>query len=118
MYGLPHDINLAFFSGKTLLQVCIGAHDLILNFDDDVCVTVTSSVACMDSSNTMRRYDDFGAGASTLAALLNQTVVSAQGDEVGTLTLRFNNGGMLAVYDDSKEYESYTIKNGEHLIIV
>ena len=118
MYGLPHNTSLAFFNGKTLLQVCFGAHDLLLNFDGDVSVMVSSSVGCMDSGGAIQRYDDFRDAAPALLTLLNQTVMSAEGGREGTLTLRFDGGRPLAIYDDSKEYESYTIKNGEQLIVV
>lgn len=118
MYGLPQDINLTFFNGKTLLQACFGAHDLILNFEGDVSVTVTSSLGCMDSGDNIQKYDDFRQAAPAVMVLLNQTILSAAGDEAGTLTLKFDGGGVLAIYDDSKEYESYTIKNAGQTIVV
>lgn len=118
MYGLPKDISVTFFHERTLLQLCIGVHDLILNFDNEIRITVTSAVALVDSTNTVQRSDDFRAVVTNLVRLLNQKVVSAQGDESGTLTLGFDNGQVLAIYDDSKEYESYTIKNGAQNIIV
>jgi hypothetical protein len=117
MYGLPHDINLAFFNQKLLLQVCIGACELILNFDG-VSVTVTSSVGFADTGGAFRRYDGFPEAASALVTLLNQHITSAEGENAGTLTLRFDGGGILSIYDDSKAYESYTIRNGAQLIVV
>ncbi len=118
MHGLSRNVNLAFFNGKTLLQACFGVHDLILNFDGDVSLTVTSSVGCMALDGRIQQYDNFRQVAPVVLAMLNQTILSAEGDEAGTLMLRFHGGGMLAVYDDSKEYESYTIKNGGHMIVV
>jgi hypothetical protein len=118
MYGLPKDINLEFFNGKTLLQACFGAHDLILNFDGDVSLTVTSSVGCMTSDGSIQQYDDFRQAAPVVVALLNQTILFAEGDKAGALSLKFDGGGMLTIYDDSKEYESYTIKNGGQMIVV
>jgi hypothetical protein len=118
MYGLPRDTKLGFFNAKTLLQACFGVHELILNFEGDVSVTVTSSLGCVDSSGNVQQYDDFRQVAAAALALLNRAVLSADGDEAGTLTLRFDGGGILAIYDDSKEYESYTIKNGEQMIVV
>ena len=118
MFGLPKDLNLAFFEGKVLLQACFGANDLILNFDGDVSLTVLSSVSCKSSSGIIQQYDDFRQVAPLVMALLNCTVLSAEGDEAGTLTLWFDGGGTLAIHDDSNEYESYTIKNGEQMIVV
>ena len=118
MYGLPKDINLGFFSGKTLLQACFGFCDLILNFDGAVSVTVTSSIGTVDSSGRVQQHDDFRQVAAAVLVLLNQSVLSAEGNEAGTLTLQFDGGGMLAIYDDSRYYESYTIRNGEQMIVV
>jgi hypothetical protein len=117
MYGLSHDINLAFFEGKTLLQVCVGAHDLILNFDG-IRVTVTSSIGLLGSGGVVHRYAVFTQAASALMTLLNQKVVSVEGDDAGTLTLTFDTGKKVFIYDDSKEYESYIIQAGEQSIIV
>ena len=118
MYGLPRNIDLGFFNGKTLLQACFGVHDVILNFDGHVSVSVTSSLGCMVSGGSMHAYEDFSQAAPAVLALLNQKVLVAEGDEAGALTLRFDGGGMLAIYDDSKNYESYVINNGGQIIVV
>jgi uncharacterized protein DUF6188 len=118
MYGLPPDLDLEFFDGKTLLQVCVGAHDLILNFDDGLSVTVTSSVGCADSSGSIQRYGDFCQAAPAVLVLVNRVVLSARDEGAGTLALRFDGGGALYVYDDSQHYESYTINNSGAPVIV
>ena len=118
MYGLPTNINLDFFLEKTLLQICIGAHDLILNFDGNVSVTITSSIEFSCSKCSFQKTNDFRRIASTIAVLINQTIVSVEGNEAGTLTLKFDSGGIVTIYDDSKEYESYTIKNQKQIIVV
>lgn len=118
MYGLPKDVDLGFFINKTLLQACFGVNDLIFHFDGDVSITITSTIGCMESDGNIRQYDDMTQAAPTVMTLLNQSVVSAEGDEAGTLTLRFDGDGIFMIYDESKKYESYVIKNGEQLIIV
>ena len=118
MYGLPQNVNLAFFAGRTLLQVCIGAHDLILNFDGNVSVTVTSSVGCIGPDGAIQQYVNFRLAAPAVLDLLNHVIVSAEGDQEGTLTLKFQDGGTLSIYDDSKEYESYIIRSNEQVIVV
>ncbi len=118
MYGLPNDIDLGFFNDRTLVQVCFGAHDVIFNFDGDVSIVVTSSIGCADASGNVHRNDDFREIAPSVLGLLNQRISSAAGDDAGTLTMRYANGATVCVYDDSKDYESYTIKNGEQVIVV
>jgi hypothetical protein len=118
MYGLPRSTSLDFFVGKTLLQACFGVHDLILNFDENISVTISSSVGCMGACISIRQSDNFSQVAPAVFAMLHKSVLSAEGDSSGTLTLRFDGGGVLFIYDDSMDYESYTIKNGEQLIVV
>ena len=40
MSGLPSGTNLNFLKARTLLQACFGPHDLILNFDVNVSITI------------------------------------------------------------------------------
>lgn len=93
-------------------------HDLILNFDKNVSVTVTSSVGCTSPKGTIVNYDDFRQAAPDLMAMINHTVISAEGYEGGKLCLVFDGDKKLVLYDDSKDYESYTIKHGNELIVV
>jgi len=118
MYGLPRDVCLTFLHGRTLLQACFGANDLILNFDGEVSVTVTSSVGYSDRGGTHRRCAELTAAAKDIVALLNRTVLTAAGHETGSLELKFDTGEILTIYDDSAEYESYVINNGGHMIVV
>ena len=118
MYGLPKGLSLKFLCGKTLVQVCVGAHDMILNFDDDVSVTVTSHISCAGPDGAARQYHDFARAMPDLKVFLNQTIAKAEGNEDGTLLLAFDAVGTLAIYDDSAEYESYTIRHGKRVIVV
>ena len=118
MYGLPPNLDLSFFVGRELYSVHFAMHSLILHFDGDVSVTVTSSVGYMGSDGNIQQSEDFREAAPAVLALLNQTILYAEGTEAGTLTLKFDGGGMLIIYDDSKHYESYTITNGTQTIVV
>jgi hypothetical protein len=53
-----------------------------------------------------------------VVGFIHETVVSAKGDAKGTLTLEFSGGGRLSIFDDSKQFESYQIKNADVLIVV
>ena len=117
MYGFPSDIDLSFFQEKTLSQVCIGITDLILNFDDHVAITITSRIGWSDSNDKHDTYENFG-NSAVVVNLLGKKVISARGDANGTLSLLFGNGISFYIYDDSEQYESYVIKNGDKLIVV
>jgi hypothetical protein len=118
MYGLPSNTDLSFLVGKTLQQVCIGLHEIILNFDDPLSITIMSPIACTLAGAKYQKYEDYRNAASVVVTFLQDVVASAKGDQDGTLTLEFGGGGRLDVYDDSKQYESYIIKNGDKLIVV
>lgn len=118
MYRLPPDLDLSFFSNKTLLQVGIGANELILNFDDDLSITVTSRIGLTGLLGSHDTYEDFPKAAPAMVALLNDVVVTAEGDSIGTLTLTFRSGIKLEFYDPNDRYESYVVKNGHEAIIV
>jgi hypothetical protein len=118
MNGLPPDLDLSFFHGKILIQLCMGFSDLIFRFDPDISVTVTSSVGYRHDSERLDRFESLSLAACAIRELLNRKVISANGDPKGTLTLGFSGGNQIEIYDDSKQYESYVIKHGEKLIVV
>ena len=109
MYGLPKDVDLSLFLNETLVQICFGSNDLILNFHKDVSVMITSQIGLADTDGVIRVEEKFGKYASRLLALLGQDVIKAVGEENGTLMLLFNGGDALYIYDISEHYESYTI---------
>jgi len=118
MYGLPSSVSLSFLEGRTLLQVCIGLHDLILNFDGDTTITVCSSIGYSTTFAQVKRYVDFRQSATVLCTFLGTTIRAAKNAGDGTLALEFTKGRTLHLYDDSTDYESYTIKHGDQLIVV
>ena|SRR6266480_5741145 len=118
MYGLPKDLDLSFLHGKELLQVCIGMHQVILNLEDQVTISVESEYAHRAKNGEAIRYKDCRLSASMLCSLLGFSIITASGKPDGTLTLRFSNEELLEIFDDSKEFESYQIKQGPRLIVV
>ena len=111
-------MDLSFFCGRTLIQVCIGANDCNFNFDDGLKISVTSAIGCMESNNVYRKYEDFRQAASHMVALLDRVVMSVRESPGGTLSIEFRGGGRLDLYDDSRQYESYVITYGDKLIVV
>jgi hypothetical protein len=118
MNGLPNNINLDFFHGQTLLQICVGANEMIWNFDGYVSIIVTSSFACTPVGGARHGYDDFRSAVGDVAYLVHEIVKSAKGTPDGTLTLEFGDGSRIELYDDSKQFESYVIRNGDEVIVV
>jgi hypothetical protein len=118
MYGLPIDTDLTFLHGKELESVSIGLHDVILHFDERVKITVTSECKYQTKTGETISIENYPASASLICKLINHSIVDAQGEENGTLSLKFSNGDTLIIYDDSEQYEAYQIQNGDKLIVV
>lgn len=118
MYGIPKDLNLSFFSEKTLLQLCFGMNDIIFNFTDNVSITVTSLIGYVVADGKIKKCEDFRNAADFLLKLLHESIISAQKIDEGTLCLVFRDNKKIYIYDDSKQFESYIIKNGNSIIVV
>lgn len=118
MFGLPSDIDLTFFNDRQLLQVCIGANEIILNFDDELSLTIESDMCYRTSAGEVRVFSNSVKAAATLVQLIDSTVQTAYRIEPGTLALRFSNGDTLEVLDSNADFESYQIGHGQRFIVV
>lgn len=120
MYGLSQDTDVSFFIGQTLIQACFGPHDVILNFQDDKPATISiwSSIGCISSDGMCERIKDFKEQPGFILKLMNVPITSSQVLVGGTLRLGFENGRQLEIYDDSDQYESYSIHHAGKAIYV
>ena len=118
MNGLPNNIDLDFFHGQKLLQICVGANEMIWNVDGYVSITATCAFACTPVGGSRHGYDDFRSAVGGVAYLVQEIVKSAKGTPDGTLTLECGDGTRLELYDDTKQFESYVIRNGDEVIVV
>lgn len=118
MYGLDQTIDLSFLKSREVIQVAIGVWDFILNFDEEVSICVTSKWELISESHTFTWVSGAPKSASPSLNLLAATVDVVKGSPDGTLELRFSNGDVLFIYDDSKQFESYTITRPGETIVV
>ncbi len=118
MHGLPMNIDLCFIEVKKLEQVCIGEHQIILNFEDALSISIETAIHVHESDNNLRTFELLRDSAQSLCSLLGLCVQRAVGSPDGTLSLEFENGTRLVVYDDNENYESYQIRFGDKLIVV
>ncbi len=118
MYGLPNDLDLSFLVGVTLLQVCVGANEVILHFDGEVSITIESRFRVRGTNGHDAVFEDKPSSAASLAELLSDSIVDCLGHQDGTLRLSFAKGGLLEVYDSLEHYESYQIQHGQDIHVV
>ena len=118
MYGLPSGTNLDFIKGTSLIQACFGPHDLVLNFDEKVSISISSSVAVGRVGTSPVRAAKFEAISHDILGLLNRAVQNVTWTQNGTVSLIFEGNELLEIYDDSTNYESYPVRGPMGLIVV
>jgi hypothetical protein len=118
MYGLPDDLDLTFLEGISLLQVCVGANEVILNFDRSVSITIESTFRIRTVSGQDDVYEDPRSASAALVGLISDSVARVSAETSGTLRLAFAGGGVLEIYDSSSQYESYQIRHGQQQYVV
>ena len=118
MYGLPSGTNLDFIKSTTLIQVCFGPFDLILNFHRDVSISIYSSIAVGPAGTNLLRHTSFEEIGREILSLLNRDVLNVEWSPNGTISLTFEGNDLLEIYDDSAHYESYTLSGPAGLIVV
>jgi len=104
--------------GSALLQVCIGQNEVILRFDREISITIESRFLVRDPDGYEAVFESAPRAAALLADLLADSVTEVLGDKDGTLRMSFAKGGILEVYDSSKDYESYQIQHGKDIHVV
>lgn len=118
MYGLAQDTDLSFFDGATLVQVCIGENEVILNFHPAISVMIASNVVVLDAdggAQTLESAKEIGLNATSFLGI---DVTEAVVKEAGTTALKWSRGEVLEIRDTWDNFESYTISYNEIRIVV
>src|SRR5262249_6843397 len=119
MYGLPKDLDLSFFVGKTLNTITFAAFNIYFGFEAGrIKISLMSSFQHQQKADV----DSFQVGVmqscpvthSTLMSLLEKTVTTAVGNEEGTLTLTFDDGQVLRCFENEGPYEQYSFTDGKN----
>jgi len=119
MYGLPAGFDGSRLVGRTLEQVSFTTNTIHFSFDDDVSITLESSLLHSrpgepaDSGRMRVPVRD-----SRLMQLVGMAVRSVDGSSDGTLSLTFTNDHRVSFFDDRPEYEAYCIRVGRDVIVV
>jgi hypothetical protein len=114
MYGVPGDLDLSFLHGTVLIQVCLGQYQLQFHFHPVGSILVESGWELRDAAGT--RIDGHHEGPERppyqLHRLLGCRVVGSEVSAPGWFALVFEGGEVLRVFDDSAQYESFSIQPG------
>jgi hypothetical protein len=117
MYGLPKGFNTTKFIGRTLDEVSFTLNTICFSFDENIGITVESSLEHCDRDGQVYRVAP-PVSDSRLMRLVGGLVESADAATDGTLILRFNDGQTLTCFDESADYECYHIWFGNNQVVV
>ena len=89
--------KFTFLHGLELVQVCVGQHQIILNFEKDASVTLECD------------YEVNGAVGDVLAvlSLLGKSATNVNGDSTGKVEISFTNGSVVVLIPRMDGMESY-----------
>jgi hypothetical protein len=119
MYGVPANLPLAMFDGATLVQICLGETQLQLQFHNverrtGPSINVEGDWELRDESGeTVDHGRSTEREAYRVHVLLGRQVVETEIDPPRSFTLKFEGGLVLRIFDDSEEYESFSIQPGD-----
>jgi len=120
VYGVPADLDLSPFEGARLVDVVLGLAHTKFVFEPgtlsyaDVNVESLWELRSADSQviNTRRRPEHGYAEPLHLHLILGERVAASHVAPPDWFEFVFGNGTRLRVYDDSTEFESFTISPG------
>lgn len=112
MYGLSEDVDLSFFIGRRLEQVCLGEYQVQLRFDADTVVSID------DSEYTYRGMRRSSRDGRELVELVGRSCTAAAREGEGDLRLDFAHEVLVIHDSNAPHYESYTIRHGDDPVVV
>lgn len=120
LYKLSKDTDLSFLVKRELIQVAIGFHQVIFNFDGTVTVSISAEdgFEVVSDSVTQTWEPRRPLTADAALGLLGQTVERVEISTNSEVNLLFSTGMQLVILTSEAPYESYQITYGTSLIVV
>lgn len=114
MYGVPVDLDLSFLHGAELIQVCLGQHQLQFHFHPVGSISVEGGWELRDAAGVRidGHWQDPDRPPYQLHRPLGRRVARSEVAAPERFALTFEGGEVLRVFDDSPQYESFSIQPG------
>jgi hypothetical protein len=118
MHGVPPDLDLSRFLGATLVQICLGAHQVQFHFQGADAwgpkvpsISVEGGWELRDAAGSLVDEDQehLEREVYRLHRLLAGEVVGTEVDAPDSFALRFDGGEELRIFDDNAHYETFSI---------
>lgn len=112
MHGVPKDLPLHHFVGDRLTQIGISEYELHFHFQDAGSILVLGDWELTDLGKQLldRSMEHKDREAYKVHLLLGQSVSQFSVSPPRSFTLRFTSGHNLTVFDDSEQYESFSVQ--------
>jgi hypothetical protein len=111
MYGVPADLPIQPFVGRELNQICLGRFQTQLHFSGTGSISVEGRWELRDGAGDIvdRAEEHETRESYRIHRLIDAAVARFSIDAPRSFTLFFDNGLALTVFDDSEQYESFSI---------
>ena len=112
MYGVPADLPIQPFVGQELIQICLGRFQIQLHFSGAGSISVEGRWELRDGAGDIvdRAKDHENRESYRIHRLIDVAVDRFSIDPPRSFMLFFKNDLALTVFDDSEQYESFSIK--------
>jgi hypothetical protein len=112
MYGVPADLPIQRFVGDALFQVCLGMDGVHFVFGKAGTISVGGHWELHDRDGNLvdRAREHADRKAYHLHVIFNEDVTVGSIDPPRSFSLTFGNGHRLTIYDDTPQYESFSIQ--------
>lgn len=118
-YGLPAGFDVSVFADKEVESVLFSVNTISLELSDNVVITILATLQFLTTAGREPAgIERLPLSESRLVQLPGHRVTRATIDDRATLSLTFDDGSVLRVFEDSPYYESYWIDLGQRHIIV
>ena len=114
MYGVKDNAIFQLIIGAELIQVCFGQNDLLLNFLEDIAITVLVDIGLTES--------DFlpvhpNSASHFFVSLLGKKISDVVLLDEKTIEIKFNDA-VFQIKDDSEQFESMSFRFKDQLVVI
>jgi hypothetical protein len=114
MNGLSATVDLSPLKAAAPIQICFGQHQVQLHLDSGDQVVIEGECELVENGVTVRVVQ-FGEHAAAFCRLIGSRVERPSRLPDGGLSLEFENGRLLRIPNDSREFECVQIRLGGRL---
>lgn len=111
MYGVPEDLPLQRFVGEDLNQICLGQYQIQFHFSGTGSISVEGQWELRDASGELldRDQEHPERDCYRIHKIIDLPVTRFTIDAPRSFTLFFDGGYALTVFDDTPQYESFSV---------